>query len=134
MKTNISLRVLAISLMASFAIAFTTPALANDEKKAIPVELKFVGNLKNQPLFHLVFNGVEETVYTIVIRDESGGVFYRENVKGTAFMKKFLLNIEEIDDAKLKFEITSKGYDKPVVFEVNNQSRLVEEMVVNKIR
>ena len=133
MKT-ISIRVFAIALMATFITAFTFPAQANDEKKAIPVELKFVGNLRDQPLFHLVFNNAEETVYTIVIRDEYGSTFYRETVKGTTFIKKFLLNVEELEDTKLKFEITSKGYDKPVVFEVNNESRLVKEMVVNKIK
>ena len=133
MKT-ISIRVFAIALMATFITAFTFPAQANDEKKAIPVELKFVGNLRDQPLFHLVFNSAEETVYTIVIRDEYGSTFYRETVKGTTFIKKFLLNVEELEDTKLKFEITSKGYDKPVVFEVNNESRLVKEMVVNKIK
>jgi len=131
---KISIRLFAIVLIATFMSAFATPAMANDEKKAIPVELKFVGNLKNQPLFHLVFNGAEEREYTIVIRDEYGNVFYRETVKGTAFMKKFLLNMEELDGAKLKFEISSKGYDKPVVFEVNNQTRFVEEVVVSKMK
>ena len=133
MKTT-SIRVLAIALVAAFTTALTSPAMANDEKKTIPVELKFIGNLKDQPLFHLVFNSPEEKEYTVVIRDEYGNVYYREVVKGTAFIKKFVLNVEEIDDAKLKFEITGRGNEKPVVFEVNNQSRIVEEIVVNKVK
>ena len=133
MKT-ISVRLFAIALTATLMTAFASPALANDEKKAIPVELKFVGNLRDQPLFHLVFNSTEENEYTITIRDDYSNTFYRENVKGTAFMKKFLLNTEELDGAKLKFEISSKAYDKPVVFEINNQTRFVEEIVVSKLK
>jgi len=134
MKTMISVRLFAIALIATFTTAFASPVLANDEKKAIPVELKFVGNLKDQPVFHLVFNSAEEKEFTITIGDEYGNTFYRETVRGTRFIKKFLLNTEELDGAKLKFEVSSKGYDKPVAFEVNNQTRFVEEVVVNKIK
>ena len=134
MKTIISIRLFAIALTATFITLFSSAALANDEKKDIPVELKFVGNLKNQPLFHLVFNSAEENEYTIIIRDDFGNIFYRENVKGTAFLKKFRLDTEEIDGAKLKFEISSKAFDKPVVFEINNQSRYVDEVIVSKIK
>ena len=134
MKKIISIRLFAIALIATFMTVFASPALANDEKNSIPVELKFVGILKNQPLFHLVFNSAEENEYTIIIRDDFGNIYYREIVKGTAFLKKFRIDTEEIDGAKLKFEIRSKAYDKPVVFEINNQSRYVDEVVVSKIK
>jgi len=131
---KISTRLVAIALMAVFTTAFVSTAMANDEIKTIPVELKFVGNVNEQPLFHLVFNGAEETQFTITIRDSYGNVFYRENVKGSQFMKKFLLNIDELDEGKLKFEISSKSYEKPVVFEVNNSTRYVESYSVNKVK
>jgi hypothetical protein len=61
-------------------------------------------------------------------------VLYKDNVKGASFIKKFVLNTEELDDAKLKFEITGKNYDKPVVFEINNRSMYVENIVVSKVK
>jgi hypothetical protein len=131
---KISIRLIAIVLIASFTTAFVSPAMANDDKKAIPVELKFVGTMKNKPLFHLVFSGTEEKEYTITVRDLYGNTFYKETVKGTSFMKKFLLNTDELDETELKFEISSKGFDKPVVFEVNNHSQYVENIVVNKLK
>jgi hypothetical protein len=135
MKTlTIGTRVLAIALMASFTMAFTSPALANEDKKAVPVELKFIGNVKENPMFHLVFNGKEETEYTIVVRDEYGNALYRENVKGASFVKKFILNTESLDDSKLKFEVSSKSYAKPVVFEVNTEFSYSENIVVNKLK
>jgi hypothetical protein len=130
----INTRLAAVALVALFTVAFTAPALANDEKKVIPVELKFIGNIKNQPLFHMTFNSTEESEYTITVRDEYGNVLYKDNVKGGTFTKKFMLNTEELGDAELKFEVTGKGFEKPVVFEINKYTRYVEDVVVNKIK
>jgi hypothetical protein len=131
---KISTRLVAIALMAVLTTAFVSPAMANDEKNTIPVELKFVGNLKEQPLFHLVFNNTEESQFTITVRDSYGNVYYRETVKGSQFTKKFLLNIDDLDEGKVKFEISSKSYEKPVVFEINNSTKYVESYSVNKIK
>jgi hypothetical protein len=135
MKTvKFSSRLFSIALVASFIMAFASPALANDDKKLIPVEMKYVGIMREQPLFHLVFTGTEEQEFTIVIRDEYGNVLYRQIVKGASFTKRFLLNTEELGDTELKFEVSSKSYEKPVVFQVNRQSSTVENLVVNKVK
>ena len=69
-KVLINTRILAIALAATFTTAFSSPALAIEEKKTIPVELKFVGNIGDQPVFLLNFTNSEENEYTIVVRDE----------------------------------------------------------------
>ncbi len=129
----INTRIFAVALAATFAVAFTTPALAIDEKKAIPVELKYIGNIKSQPVFQLTFSNAEESQYTIVVRDENNNVLYRDNVKGSNITKKFLLNLEEVGDVNVRFEITGKKTEKTVVYEVNKKSQVVEDLVVNKI-
>ena len=63
-KVSMNTRILAIALAATFTTAFSSPALANEEKKAIPVELKFVGNIGAQPAFTLNFTNIEESEYT----------------------------------------------------------------------
>jgi hypothetical protein len=133
-KVLINTRILAIALGATFATAFSSPALATEEKKAIPVELKFVGNIESQPVFLLSFNNAEESGYTIVVRDEFNNVLYRDNVKGGNITKKFLLNTEELGDAAITFEIIGKKTEKTVVYEVNKKSRLVEDLVINKMK
>jgi hypothetical protein len=134
MKTMINTRLIALALVAMFTVAIAAPAMANDDKKVIPVELKFIGNVQNQPLFHMTFNSTEQNEYTIIVRDEFGTVLYKENVKGGTFTKKFLLNTEELGDAELKFEVSGKDYEKPVVFEINKQSRFVQDVVVSKVK
>jgi len=130
----INIRIFAIALAVTFTTAFSTPALAIDEKKAIPVELKFVGNINKQPVFQLNFSNTEVNEYTIIVRDEHYNVLYRDKVKGGNITKKFILNTEELGDGDIQFEIIGKKTDKKVVYEVSTVARLVEDVVINKMK
>jgi len=132
MKKTMNTRILAIALASIFTVSLSTTALANDEKKAIPVELKFIGNIQSQPVFQLTFNSPDENEFTIIVRDEFNTVLYRDYVKGNV-TKKFLLNTEELGNTAIQFEITGKKTHKKVIYEVNKQSRFVEDVVVNKM-
>ncbi len=131
-KVLMNTRILAIALAATFATASSTSALATEAKKAIPVELKFVGNIESQPVFQLSFDNAVESDYTIVVRDEYNNVLYRDNVKGGKMTKKFMLNTEELGDVAIQFEIIGKKTEKTVIYEVNKKSRLVEDLVISK--
>ena len=134
-KVIINTRILAIAAATIFTTALSTPALATEEKKAIPVELKFAGNIGEQPTFLLNFTNADQNAYTIVVRDEFGNVLYRDNVKGSGnITRKFVLNTEELGDVNIQFEISGKKTDKTVVYEVNKQSRLVEDLVISKAK
>ena len=129
-------RCISIAFMTVFTVAAAPMAMANDSSrinKTIPVELKLVGNVNDQPIFQLSYTGTEQDEFTIVLRDEDGNALYRENIKGEGFTKKFLLNKEEIGDGTLRFEVSSKKFDKVAVYEVNRSTRQVEDMVINKL-
>ena len=127
-------RLIIVAFFTVFSIGSASVALANDNNNALPVELKFIGTIKDQPLFQLSFAGnAEENDFTIIIRDEAGNSLYSENIKGENFYKKFLLNNEGTDYDILRFEVKSKRSNKTVVFEVNGQSHLVEEIGVSKM-
>ena len=127
-------RLIIVAFFTVFSMGSASVAIANDNKNALPVELKFIGTIKDQPLFQLSFAGnAEENDFTIIIRDEAGNSLYSENIKGENFYKKFLLNNEGTDDETLRFEIKSKRSNKTVVFEVSSQSRLVEEIGVSQV-
>ena len=129
-------RLIALAFFTVFSIATAPVVMANNSNPALPVELKFLGNnVKNQPVFQLNFFGnAEENDFTITIRDDYGNSLFSENIKGEVFSKKFLLNTEEIGDAAVRFEITGRKSQKTVLFEVNHQSHLQEEMVIRKLK
>lgn len=131
-------RLILLAFFTVFTTAASTVALANDSTvmtKGVPVELKFLGNVKDQPVFQLNFFGTpEENEFTIVIRDEFGNSVFRELIKGEIFSKKFLLNSEVLGDESVRFEITGRKSKKTVVFEVNRTMTYVEDMKVSTLK
>ena len=127
-------RLIVIAFFTAFSVASVQDAMAIDSNKPIPVEMKFMGRLNNQLLFKLNFAGnAEHNDFTIIIRDEQNATLYRQNIKGESFSKSFLLNADEIGDNKLTFEIISKKSNQSVVYEVNRQTSVVEEMAISKL-
>ena len=128
-------RIIVIAFFTVFSIASGSAAIANDSSRVLPVELKYIGSLHNQPLVQLTFAGnAEENEFTIIIRDEDGNSLYRETIKGENFYKKFLLNTDEIGENTVRFEVISKRSNKSVVFEVNHESRYVNEVAISKMK
>jgi len=131
---NIINKTLAVALVAIFTVSFSTKALAIDETNASGIELKFIGNLKNQPIFQLTANHPEETEYTVSVIDENNVVLYKDNVKSGVAGKKFMLNTDELGDASVRFEITGKKSNKTIVYEINRNSHVVSDLVINKVK
>jgi hypothetical protein len=135
MKTQMNkFRIAAIALVAVFTVALSTPVLAEDGKNPVQTELKFIGEIKNQPVFELTFNTEDESEFIVVIRDEFKNVLHRETVKTGTASKKYLITSELADLDILQFEVTGKKTDKTVVFQINKNSRFIQDMVVNKVK
>jgi len=100
----------------------------------LPVELKYAGSFKNQPLIQLTFTGsTEDRVFSISITDESGLELYNGDVKGHVFLKQFLLNTDDLGDAVLQFVITGKKTGKKAVYKVSRLQQVSEQMNVVKL-
>lgn len=127
-----------IVAIAVFSVIGFTPVIAADttlSNPTFPVELKYAGTFKNQPLIQLNFAGsTEDKVFNIVVTDETGVVLYNADVKGDVFSKQFLLNTEDLGDAVLKFEIIGRKSGKSVSYRVNRQKQeVVEQMDIVKL-
>jgi hypothetical protein len=134
MKT-LKTRIVAIALVAALTVAFTTPVLANTTgENPQAVELKYLGQYKNQPVFELTFKNSEEAEFTVVIRDEQDNIVYKDFIKSGVTSKKYMLNTDELGDVPVNFEITSRKTDKTVVYKVNKNTRVVEDVVVNLVK
>lgn len=128
-------RIIVIAFFTVFSIAKSTAVSANDSSHVVPVELKYVGNINDQPLIQLTFTGNnEENEFTIVIRDEEGTSLYRETIKGENFYKRFLINDDEIGESTLRFEVISRRSNKSVVFEVNRESSYLDQVAITKVK
>lgn len=128
-------RIIAIAFLTVFTVALAPAAMAIEKKPVVPAELVFVGNIKNQPVFQLTVTGsTAQDEFTILILDEAGNSLYRENIKSENFSKKFLLNIDEIGDNTLRFEVYCKKTKQSVVYEVSQNSRFVQDLAITEVK
>ena len=125
---------LTVALVAAFTFFFTPVAKATDDSVGVPVELKYVGNIKNQPLMQLNFAGTKaENEFSILITDQNGFVLYSNDLRGEKFSQQFLLDTEDLGDAVLNFQITGRKSGKTVNYKVTSRSKTVHEMDVAKL-
>jgi hypothetical protein len=127
-------RVIALVFFASASL--TTLAAGTDPgDSAVPVEMKFAGMINEQPLFQLNFSGnANQNDFIILVFDEAGNVLYRESARGEQFTKKFLINTDEIGDQSLRFEIRCTDNKRSVTYEVNKNTRFVQDIAITKTR
>jgi hypothetical protein len=131
MKHNKS--IFAIVLFTAFSF-FATPLMAGHDTANLPVELKFLGNVKNQPLVELSFSGSKtENEFTISITDQHGIILYSSNERGEKFSKQFLLDTDDLGDATLTFRITGKKSGRSASYKVSHQSVTIENMDVVRL-
>ena len=129
-----AMRYFGIALIA-LTLGVSTVTLANDEgKNKHTTELKFIGNLENQPVFQLDLTNAEDDEVTVTFRDEAGNVLYVNTFKGANITKKFMLKSEEFGDSALSVTVKSKKNNSTEVYTINRNHTYVEETVVNKLK
>jgi hypothetical protein len=128
-------KTIAVALFAALSIASTTTVMATEGTKTTKsgIELKFIGNNENQPVFQLNVNNTEDDEYIVTFRDEQNNVLYAGKLKGINISKNFQLNTEESGDNAMNVEVRSKKTNKSEVYKINRTHSYTEEIVVNKL-
>ena len=102
-----------------------------------PVELKFIGKIKNRPVFQLNLNNNETDQYFINIKDEYNTVLYSEKIKGENISRKYQLDIDDADLNSSTFgvrvEVTSAKTHKTQVYKISSHKSVTENIVVAKL-
>ena len=131
MKTSIK-NYLTMALFVVLSLVTTIARAHNGENNPPAAQLKYLGILKNQPVFQLDLSSVNEQQFTISIKDQFGESLYTERVKAKAYTKKFLLDLDNLGDAVLRVEVKS-GRNKPEVFKINRNTKYYEETSISKL-
>ncbi len=128
-----NLKTIAIVLFAALSMASTTAMAGEGSKAKAGIDLKFIGNVENQPVFQLNVNNTEEDEYTVTFHDEQNNLLYAGRLKGTNISKNFQLTTEDSGDGILSVEVRSKKTNKAEVYKINRTHSFTEEIVVNKL-
>jgi hypothetical protein len=133
---SMNFKMMVIAVIA-LVMSVSTSAFAHDGDKGDRknnTELKFIGNMENQPVFQLNLANAEEDEYTVIFRDEYGNVLYNDKFTGAGLTKKFMLSSEEFTDTALNVTVKSKKGNTTEVYTINRSHSYVEETQVSKIK
>lgn len=120
-------------LVAILSFAPVFKANAQDKGKEDTVEIKYLGSVGDQPIFSVDFENATEEEVLVTMKDNEGNVLYYEKFKEKKFSKKFQLQRHE-DELKVTLTISSKKDRQVQQFQINRNTRIVEDVVVTKVR
>ena len=129
---------IAIGLFSLCTVGLTTPTFAN-AKTGDPVEFKYLGKVKDQPVFQLNLNPDASEVYYITLKDENNDVIYSEKVKAkdVNYTRNYMINVnnEELtaSDINVKVEVTSLKTHQTELYKISSRSQVHEDIIVAKL-
>ncbi|MDF2186855.1 hypothetical protein [Paraflavitalea sp. CAU 1676] len=93
--------------------------------------VRHIGNPEGSAVFQVQYDNPLGEKFSLTIKDSDGATLYQDNYSDKKFDKKFQLPDGQSD--RLKFIIKSPSSSQPQVFEVNTNTRVIEEVVVKRI-
>ena len=104
-----------------------------------PIEFKFIGKIKNDPVFQLNLNNNEAEEYFIKIKDENDNVLYSAKVKAkdANYSRKYRLDIDEenlnADRFAIRVEVTSSKTRITQVYKISSHTTVNDNITVAKL-
>lgn len=117
-------------IMTQAAIA-QTRAVAVVEPLAGTATVKHIGNPAGSIVFQVQYDNPSGDKFTLTIKDNDDAVLFQDMYTGKKFDKKFQLPEGQAD--KLKFIIRGTRNNHLQTFEVNTNTRVIEEIVVKRV-
>jgi len=129
-------RMITVGLFTLCTMGFTNATFAG-AKTETPAELKFIGKIKNQPVFELSLNNNAPDEYYINIKDADFNVLYSEKIKGENLSRKYQLDVDasELTDPAfdIRVEVTSAKTHKTEIYKISSQASVTEKIEVAKL-
>lgn len=104
-----------------------------------PAEIKFIGNVKDNPVFQLNLNNEDGGEYYIRIKDANNNVLYSEklNAKDANYTRNYRLAVDEDEVSApgfgVTFEVTSAKTNKTQVYKISSQTSVKKNIVIAKL-
>jgi len=102
------------------------------DKNESTAEIKYIGANDGEFFFNVLYNNAAGTRFSLAIQDEYGNQLYQGVYSDKKFDKKFKLADPE-SYGKLVFVIRNFGDNSIQRFEVNSDSRLIEDVQVKEV-
>ncbi len=137
MKTTNIKKIASIGALA-LALALTAGnANANGEKvknaSKIPVEVRYVGSIDQQPVLEVAFDNEAGESTNITLRDMDGNVLYTGSFSDKKITKRFQFDNHGLEDIRIKLTVSAGKKSQTEVYEINRNSQVIEEVKVARL-
>lgn len=123
-----------IAVIALFATAITSPAMAIGKMDPPVTSVKYLGFIDDNPVFELTLNNSTYDNFLVSIRDASGTVIFSEKLNGKNISRKYRIDTnEEIPEGGLRFEVKSVKSKKTDVYLASVTENVTREVAVTKL-
>lgn len=95
-------------------------------------EITHAGTNSQSIFFDVKVENSEGKRFLIFVKDENGNTLYRGVYNSKDFSKRFV--VPRLDSNKITFVIKGESDNKSESFEINSNTRVIEEVVVRKMR
>ena len=127
----------AVALVAVLVLNAGTAKANNEKPKSvedrIPVEVKYVGSLNQQPVLEVSLENTNAEDLSVTLKDMDGNVLYSGNFNDKKISKKFQFDNQGSDNIQIKLTVSSKKKSYTEVFQINRSRQVVEEVVISKL-
>jgi hypothetical protein len=95
--------------------------------------IKYVGKANDQLVFQVDFDNVNDEVFSLAIKDADGNILYVDRFKDKKFSKRFKFDQSGYNNMKLSFIITTDKEKDVQAFEINSNTRVIDDVVVTNL-
>lgn len=121
-----------LTSMLFFSGIMDVAAAATGTEVENKAQIVYVGSANSLVTFNVNFSNIENEKFVLELTDDHGEVLYRNTFTGKDFNKNiYLKNLG--DKCKVKFTLKAGKQTINQQFEIDSQTRLIEETVVTKI-
>lgn len=93
--------------------------------------IRHLGNTTETMSFQVKYDNEAGDKFAVVVRDQDNNVLFQEFYTDKKFDKKF--SLPKVDNNKVIFQIKNVKDSTVQTFEVNTNTRLVEEVIVKRV-
>ena len=104
---------------------------AQSTETVTPVAIKHIGNTSETMNFQVKYDNESGSKFAVVVRDQDNNILYQEYYSDKRFDKKF--SLPKVDNNKVIFQIKNVKDNSLQTFEVNTNTKLVEEVIVKRV-
>lgn len=122
-----------VTFMLVLLVCFSTAAQAADKVKSNPVEVKYVGSVNGNPIVQIDLEHESAEEVYLYVKDEYGNTIYTDVVKDKKYSRKLQFESEDLSSLKLMLTIRSKKGALIQAFEINKNTRTVEDVQIARL-